>query len=283
MTTRPSFSVTKALSAAVASLPAAWGGAWLVLLLLWGTAVYAPIMLHGWHMGWHALLVMVALGILKLMTTGALYRIALFGKDAKKEGLGIGGLQLAWPELRLVAAGIIVGLFVLVIIAAILIVFAMAFNMSGMGARYDNTLLALRAVFTEHDTLGDWIVIGYLVAACLFMAFVSLKFSLLHAANIAEHRLVTLNALGLSTGQVGKLFVGILALMLPFLAIVAGLHHLFGAEIRLADAMPYPWMNQRMGLALHGGLLVLNIGVLTPLLAGFFASAYRQITATRAV
>lgn len=281
MSSRSSFSLTKALSEAVGGLPAAWSGAWAALLLLWAVGTFGPLAAFHHH---HAPLVAGAVGlvsgVLKVMMIGALYRIALFGKTAKAEGLGFGGLQLAMPELRLVVANIVASLFILVVFAAVFIVFAMGLSMSGI-AGDGNSLGAVRLAFCRHRSVGDWVLIGYVLASAALLIFVALKFTLLHAANIAQRRLVTLNALGLSSGQVGKLFAGLLIVVLPFVIVAVGVMHHFAPQIRLAHAMPYPWMGQRMHILLHGGMMLLGIAVLAPVLIGFFASAYRQIIALR--
>ncbi len=282
MRVKSSFSMTKALSAAFSSLPQALGGAWLVLLLLWAIGTFGPLAIFHHH---HAALIVLPVAViailLKLMTMGALYRIDLFGKDAGREGLGFGGLQLGWPELRLFLAQIVAGLFVLTICLALFIVFAVGLSTSG-AAGDGTSLMAVCAAFRAHQSTGDWVIITYVLGSAVFLVFVALKFSLLHAANIAQRRLVTLNALGLTSGNVGKLFIGLCALAAPFLFLSAAVMHLFGPQIRLAHAMPYPWMGQRMHIILHGGMMLVHIAVVLPLLVGFFASAYRQITAGRA-
>ncbi|ESQ76382.1 hypothetical protein ABAC402_04590 [Asticcacaulis sp. AC402] len=257
--------MTKALAAAFSGLPAAWAGAGLALLLLWALMTGGPLVATYFHTFWVCVAWIFALCLAKLMSVGALYRTALFGKDARKAGLGIGGLQIGAPELRLVVASLLAGVFFALIAGAIGIVFTV--------------MLRMNEVDLYHG--GAWTVAGAIVASAILL-FVVLKFTLLHAANIAQSKLVVLNALGLSSGQVGKLFAGIVILVLPFALICAGLAHHFAPEIRLAHALPYPWMNQRMTLLLQGGLLFLNIGLLLPLLTGFFASAYRQIENIRA-
>ncbi|EGF90325.1 putative membrane protein [Asticcacaulis biprosthecium C19] len=257
--------MTKALSAAIAGLPAVWGGAGLALLLLWATAVGGPLLVLQHPSAWLCLALVALVAIFKVISLGALYRTALFGKEARKEGLGPLGLQFGLPEVRLIVASLLVLLFVAFIAAAIAIVLMVGFRM--------NDVDPLHA--------GPWGLAGAAIAQLLLL-FVLVKFSLLHAANIAQRKLVTLNALGLTSGQAGKLFFGIVVLSLPFALLCAGVVHQFAPEIRLAQALPYPWLNQRMSLVLYGGLLLLQVGVLLPLLTGFFASAYRQIERLRA-
>lgn len=281
MSSRPSFSLGRALSTAFASLPAAWGGAWLVLILLWLVTAFGHQLIgtyYGDGLSVHllkAIAFLLTLVILKLMSQGALYRINLFGKSAKSEGLGIGGLQFGLPELRLFGAGLIVGLFILMIVAAIFIVFAVAFNSAGLAEGYHSTLLAVHAMLLRHSGI-DWIFIVFLIAAWLFLIFVSLKFCLMQAGTVAERRMVTLNTLGLSSGNVGKLFLGLLIFIVPF-ALIGGI----GVHLLL------PLMHG-MGhgvsplYVLHAILSGLAIFGLMPLVAGFLAAAYRQIVDLRA-
>ncbi|ESQ91725.1 hypothetical protein ABAC460_05135 [Asticcacaulis sp. AC460] len=253
------------MSAAFSGLPGAWGGAGLALVLLWAVAAGGPLVVFQHHSIWLCLALVVAVVVCKVMSLGALYRTALFGQTAGKEGRGPGGLQFALPEVRLILASLLAALFVAFIVGAGFIVFVVAAKMNDVDPVHG----------------GTWTLVSAVIAH-LFLLFILVKFSLLHAANIAQRKLVTLNALGLTSGQAGKLFAGMVVLVLPFALLVAGVVHHLGPEIRLAHALPYPWLTQGMNLVLHGGLLLLLIGLLLPLLVGFFASAYRQIETIRA-
>lgn len=269
MSSRPSFSLGRALSAAFASLPAAWGGAWAILILWWAVIAFLP---QSQSFGIPAIVTGPIAALLMVVgqyvAYGALYRIALFGRDARKEGLGFGGLQLGWPELRLFLAELIVSLFMLLIFGAVVVVFAIAFNTAGMAEGHGDTFEALGLMFVRHSG-RDWIFIGYLIAAWVFLIFVSLKFVLMGAANVAQRRLVTLNALGLSSGNVGKLFIGFLVLVVPFILFT------IAAVIGLAGGGMYGYS------IAHHVLLAVMVFLLMPLMIGFLSSAYRQIVASR--
>jgi len=270
MSTRSAFSLAKALPEAIGFVPKALGGAWLILLVAAGLSVAPVLMLHhGVQAPLVKLLAFLAGVVVKLVLVGALYRLALFGKDAAKEGLGIGGVQFGLPEVRLFIANIIVGLFYLVVAMAVFIVFAIAFETSGLDEGHDNTREAVVALLRAHDSPAAWVVIAYMAAAAWFLVFVAIKFSMIHAATIAEKKVVTLNALGLSTGNVAKLFFGQVVLLLPFILIGMLIMHLFGAS------------GLHRMLALHLAVHAVLAILLPPLLAGFLASAYRQITANR--
>ncbi|WP_443747281.1 hypothetical protein [Asticcacaulis solisilvae] len=270
------------MPAAFAFLPAGVGGAFAPLLVLWGLLSFGhAILFHLVHAG--GFLIggncnpLVCLGFVllivafKLMAHGALYRSATFGKDARKEGLGPLGLQFGAPELRLLATSILVGLFYLVIAGAIFIVFAVIFNLSGLAGDERNTLKALQTVFCRHQG-ADWIFIAYAVAAHVFLFFLVVRFSLAHVATVAQKKIVALNALGLSSGNVFKLFCGLVLFSAPLvLVMIAVVHHLMPS---LPHGAPR--------LMAHAGLLAFTIFIIFPLIAGFLSSAYRQIVDLRA-
>lgn len=275
MSSRPSFSLGSALSAAFTHLPAMWGGAWAVLVLWWGLSSFLPqldvpgVPAYLTDVG-GALLLFLG----QYMTYGALYRIALFGRNAGKEGLGFGGLQLRVPELRLFLSELVVGLFGMLILAAVAVVFLIAFNTAGMAEGHADTIEALKAMIVRHDG-RDWVFIGYLIAAWCFLIFVSLKFVLMGAANVAERRLVTLNALGLSSGNVGKLFIGLIVLFVPFVVVAMVLTAgagIGGATLGHGTAAP---------LIAHYVLQAVTVFLLIPAMIGFLSSAYVQIVASR--
>ena len=281
MSSKPSFSLQRAVSAAFAFLPAGVAAGFGPMLVLWGLLSFGhTVVLHFVHgggvlvhddcnllvCGGFALLVVA----LKLMTQGALYRAAVFGKEARKEGLGPLGLQFGAPELRLLASAVLIALFCAAILAAIFVVFAVAFNSSGLAGDEPNTLKALNTVFCRHQG-ADWVFIVYLVAAHLFLIFLGIRFSLAQAATVAQKKIVALNALGLASGNVFKLLCGIVLFALPLLlAMAVVVHHLMPS---LPRGLPR--------LIAHSGLLAVAIFLIAPLLAGFLSSAYKQISDLR--
>lgn len=256
------------MKTAVAFLPRAWAGAWLALIVMFAVVAGGPLLLAGHQLPlmFAPLVLIFSILLLKLITQGALYRIALFGKEAKSEGLGFGGLQIARPELRLLLASLVVAAFVMLIVAALFLVFAIALSLSGLAIGYDSSVAAVCAIWRRHSGV-DYVFIIYIIAAILFLIFVALKFALMPTANIGSRKLVTLNVLGLSTGNVGKLFIGLITIILPFALVCSLAVHHFGHGSAF--------------ISLHSALLALSIFGLFPLIVGFLASAYRQIMAIR--
>ncbi len=285
MSSRRSFSLGKALSNAVTGVPAAWGGAWLSLVLLWAAVAGWPlIFLHFLHMpfgkapvlGW-----IVVLWLLKLVALGALYRTFVFGRMAAAEGRGPGGLQFGAPEVRLLFATLIIALFIAMVVIAGLFVLAIAFDFSGLATGYNSSLAGWHAALMRHHSVLDWTFIILPLLLLMFLVFVAMKLALAPVATIAEKRLVTLNAMGLSAGNVGKLFVGVVVLALPFVAVGAFvMHHMPHHGMMRPATLPTTGLH--MHLLLHAILAALSVGLLLPLQTGFLAAAYRQIVELRA-
>jgi len=270
----------KALSAAVAAVPAGWAGAWLSLILLWAAVTGWPlIFLHAPFgklpvLGWGLIL-----ALLGVIAQGGLYRTFIFGRQAPAEGRGPGGVQIGAAEVRLLLAAIVIALFLAVIAATLGLVFAVAFNMSGLGSGYGNSLAGWHAALVRHHGAGDWTFILLPVVMALFLAFTAVKFVLAPAATVAERRVVTLNALGLSSGNTGKLFVGIVLLALPVVLFAGVLHHMpLHDETRMGT---FQGAGLHMHLLAHAVMAALSIGLLLPAKTGFLASAYRQIVDLR--
>jgi hypothetical protein len=264
---KAAFSLKKALIEAVGFLPTAWSGAWLVLLMLLTVGLLVPFLI--WHAAFGIWLpwmnvVANALGlVVKLMALGALYRLAIFRKAARVEGLGLGGVQFGAPEVRILAALIIMMIFLIAIAATFILIFIIAFNLSPLGDGYRDTVSGVVAIFSRATGL-DWLFIVYAVLAILALFLLTARLSLMFAATIAERRLVTLNALALGEGNGLKLMVGVLLLLLPY-----PLSVLIGLKIPQDDGD---------AIFLNYGLYVgVTAFVILPLSVGFFASAYRQM------
>ena len=275
MSSRRSFSLGKALSAAVAGVPAAWGGAGLSLVLLLAA-------LAAWPLAFGRLPCCVALAggivvlwLLKLVALGGLYRTHIFGRTAAAEGRGPGGLQFGAPELRLLLSTLIIALFVAMVMLAGLVVFAIAFNFSGLATGFSSSYAGWHAAVMRHHSAADWVFTLLPLVLAIFFVFLMMKVALAPVATVAEKRLVTLNAMGLSAGNVGKLFIGVVVLALPFVLVGAVVMHHIPHHAKVAGGM-------QAKLVMHAVMAALSVGLLLPLQTGFLASAYRQIIDLRA-
>jgi hypothetical protein len=274
MSSRRSFSLGKALSAAVASVPALWGGAWLSLLLLWAALAAWPLAFARLSCCLALAGGIVVLWLLKVIALGGLYRTSVFGRTAAAEGRGPGGAQFGAPEARLLLASVLIFLFMAVIAIAAIVIFAIAFDFSGLARGYGNSFAGWHAALMRHRSAADWTFTGLPVLMAVFFIFLGVKLVLAPVATIAEKRVVSLNAMGLSAGNAGKLFIGLVALALPFgLLAAVVMHH-----------MPYagPMMgDEHVHLLPQAGLAAVAVMVLLPLQTGFLTSAYRQIVDLR--
>ena len=153
MSTKSAFSVRKALANAVAFVPQALASAWLIMLLMLVVTVFGNLFVisHQKSHLWAGVFAGLAL-FLKLIALGALYRVALFGRQSKGEGLGLGGLQFGMPEVRLLLANVVVIAFFVLIVIVLLAVFAIALSMGG----YETSLTGVMALFA-HPSGRGWI------------------------------------------------------------------------------------------------------------------------------
>jgi len=281
MSSRRSFSLGKALSAAVAAVPAAWGGAWLSLPLLWAAFAAWPLAFVHLPPCMAFLGGVAVLWLLKLVALGALYRTFIFGRTAAAEGRGPGGVQFGATEVRLLFATLIIALFIAMIAIAGGLVFAIAFDFSGLAGGFSSSYAGWHAAMMRHHTAIDWTFIVLPVGLLIVLVFTMLKFVLAPVATVAEKRMVTLNAMGLSSGNVGKLLVGMIALALPFgVAGVIVMHHMPHHGMRHMAMVQGAVVH--MHLILPAVMAAVAVGVLLPLQTGFLASAYRQIVDSRA-
>jgi len=258
------FHLIGALKTALQSLPLLWRRVWPVLLLLFVVVSVSQSAFLAQGGGLWARRGLIVLAIfVEIAAAGALYRLSLFGdRYAKSEGLGHGGLQFGKPERRLVAAGLLVGLFWLMVFATLAVVLALFFGASGLEADRYATPSQLFAALIEGPQPQGVILGVTLLAVCLTLGILTVKLWLHRAATVAEHRVVSLNALSLSSGQTVRLFLGYVYILLPFIAITAAVPELGGVG-PLID-------------------LALGIGLFLPLSVAFLAAAYRQISALRA-
>ena len=271
--------MAKALSASAAGVPAALGGAWLSLLLLWAALAAWPLALA--HLPCCLAVVggVLVLWLLKVVALGGLYRTLVFGRTAGVEGRGPGGLQFGAGEVRLLFASVLIVLFMVLIAVAAVVIFAIAFDFSGLSKGYNSSFAGWHAALMRHHTVVDWTFIVLPVLMAIFFVFLGVKLVLAPVATIAERRVVSLNAMGLSAGNAGKLFIGVVILALPFV-VIGGLLPMHGEFVTRGNAVVHA--NFHTHLMIHALMAALAVIVLLPLQSGFLASAYRQIVDLRA-
>lgn len=247
--------------------PKAWGAAWGALVLI-AVAEAVPLALgaDGGLRGreWMAAPLGLAAWAVGLIVDGALYRLGVFGREARREGLGFAGLQFGRPELRLLAAQLLIGLFLVLIAVAAIVVLAISLTAAGL-AEVDvdkvKTLADLRA-FAGPVELG---VIGALIVgiAAIFL-LLSVRFSLYGAATLGRRRIVSLDAMGLAEGAFWPLLFGLVLVSLPSILLFAW---------QAGAAAP-----EGQALLMFQGLQALAYAfVQKPLAAGFLSAAYRRL------
>lgn len=240
--------VVTALGKALGGLPAAWAGAWGVLVFasaLIAMPVFVP--LEGW-MGWAHTVLLVLTG---LSAWGALTRIAL----DRRRGLGGGGLQFGKAELR-IAAGLILNLLLLGLIAGVLTLLVLAvFGLAGLDMK---TVLARDwAAFEPRQMVV--LALTALVAVGL-PALLVIRLSLFAPASVGRGQTVALNSMGIANGA----FWPLLILWLVIAAAAAVMPYAERAAwvawpmSRLIAAFVIPWL-------------------WAPMAAGALADAYRQL------
>lgn len=240
---------------AFAFLPRAWAGAWGVLIafaLVLGLGVVslharpalpsAPVVV-----GW--LLVLV---LLKVAVYGALLRLAIFGREARKEGLGIGGLQFGRPELRMMGASALVFLFLTIVAVGLLV--AVALITAAAAGGEDGTPSGAAA----------WVARGVQIGAVLILFVLYVRLALFAPATIGRRRVVSLDALALAQGSFWTLLLGLATCLAPTPMIV----------VALSGWLP-GGPDQAMLAA--GALTAWLAFVQVPLVAGFLGAAYKRL------
>lgn len=255
------------LGEAVRFVPRAWGGAWAALALI-ALAEGASLVLSelGWleRNGWASALLVLAAVALALVVDGALYRLGVFGAAARREGLGFAGLQFGRPELRLLAAQALIGLFLLMIAVAAVVVLAVALTAAGLG----EVDFGKVASVADLRGLAGPVPLGVLGALVVGIATVFLlltvRFSLYAAATVGRRSIVSLNALGIAEGAFWPLLFGLVLVSLPVLGLFAWQRCAAG-------------LTGRDLLVFHGLQALAYAFVQKPLTAGFLSAAYRRL------
>ncbi|AQR62250.1 hypothetical protein BZG35_11810 [Brevundimonas sp. LM2] len=242
-----------ALAATAAAMPRLWIGAGgvLTLAVIIGAS---PLLLGAWSAPWAA----GVAGILLLMATGALARLATTSDTAEARALGLGpsGFQIGWPELRLVGAALLSLIFLTMIVALLALVVLAIFGV----AELDVAAIQAR----DWSAVGAPWKLGILaivaVGAVMIPLLLAVRLSLFVPATLGRRQMVSLNSMGIAYGSFWQILGGLIVTGLP--AIGLGLA---GAMAALAGATGtiVTW--------------IVLIGLQLPLTLGFLGAAYRRL------
>lgn len=245
---------------AVRFVPKALGGAWAALALI-AVAEGARLYLAAEARAWLAVPLALVFG---LVADGALYRLGVFGRDARREGLGFAGLQFGRPELRLLAAQLLIGLFLALIAVAAIVVLAVALTAAGLGAVDVERMTSLADLQGLAGPVELTVVGTLIVGIAATFLLLTVRFSLYGAATVGRRRIVSLNALGVAEGAFWPLLLGLVVVSLPAVAVFAW---------RACATAP-----AGQGQLIFYGLQALAYAfVQKPLVAGFLSAAYRRL------
>jgi hypothetical protein len=193
--------------------------------------------------------------VVGLMTEGALYRLGVAddAKAARALGLGPLGLQFGLAELRLLAAGVLVALFLGLVGLALAVVLAFAAGWLQVGFDRQEWLSAPEG----------WRAMAYaglILVAAWGVLQLAIRLSLYKAATVARRRIVSVSALGLSEHNFWRLLCGLLVAALPSLALLT-------------------WRAWGGGAGVWTGavLAAVTAFVQAPLSIGFLSEAYRRL------
>jgi hypothetical protein len=253
-----------AVGSALTFVPRAWVNAWGALVLMAGVLA-APAWLPELDPGlrpWIRGLVPLLALLVGLMTDGALYRLgtAPTAAEARRNGLGLGGLQFGRPELRLLGAGVVAGLFIALVAAGLALVLIFIANATGF-------VFAPVEYRCCHGGRPGWGPAILLLLALWVLAQLAVRLSLYKAATVGRGRMVSLDSLSLAQGAFLPLLAGLILVSLPTAALMAWEHGLFGAGF----VMPF---GSTAYAALRAAFLSL---VQIPLAAGFLSYVYNKL------
>ena len=203
----------EALTASVRGLVEAWRWAWGAIAacaLVWAVR---PFVAGDFGWIWSA-----AALIATLVLVGALARTAISDdRDAARRlGLGPAGLQLGWPELRLLGAALLCAVFLAMILSVVALVLLAVFGMAGLNA--------------EAIRLRDWGAVGPIwklallavvtLSAFYALAVLAVRLSLFAPATLGRGHMVSLNSMGIAQGSFWPLLGGLAVVGLPMLGLV---------------------------------------------------------------
>ncbi len=249
-----SLPLAASLGAAAAFVPRAFVGAPGALVLFFAVLAFPA---YGASLGlgaWSNFLAAFLALVVGLAAQGALYRIGVSedAKAARALGLGPLGLQFSAAELRLLAAAVLVGLFLGLVLIALGLLLAVIAGALGV------SLDASEGLVARDPWRAQAIVVLGLLALWVFLQL-SIRLSLYKAATVARRRVVSLDALGLSEHNFWRLLCGMVVTLLPAVALAA-------------------WRSGAPAGVLPGVVSAAVVAfVQTPLSIGFLSEAYKRL------
>ncbi len=244
-----------ALRETARALPRLWLGGFGALLLCAGAGL-APLWvdLDGTrHWLWIAGAVITG-----LVAVGALARLSIKPTLAGARGLGLGpaGLQLGWPEARLLGAALLCLIFLAMIVVVLAIVVLAIFGASELD------VAAIQA--------RDWAAVGppWKLGLLSILALVSVlipilllvRLSLFAPATVGRRQMVSLNSMGIAYGSFWSLLAGLVLTSAPVLLLFT----LIATDVLTG------------GTASIAGIIGLA-GLQLPLSLGFLGAVYQQL------
>lgn len=244
----------RALRDAVAALPRLWVGAAGALILL-AAACLAPLFMDRLPLTVGAMA--AATTVLGVVAVGALARVSITAtlKAAREIGLGPGGLQFGWPELRLIGAA----LLCLIFLAMIVVVLALIVLAIAGGAELNVEAIQARDWAAVGAPWRLAVVAGVVAGALIIPLLLAVRLSLFVPATLGRRQMVSLNSMGIAYGSFWALLIGLVVTASPAVGLSA---LLAGGVLRGVAEIVWP-----LGL----------VGLQLPLTLAFLGAAYRQL------
>jgi len=244
----------QALIIAACGLPRGWIGAWGAIAAAVAVWAARPAVPAGPATLFWAVPAIVVLAVL----VGALARVSISRnlEGARRLGLGPGGLQLAWPEARLVGAVILCLIFWLMVASVLALVVLAVAGLSEL----DSAAIQAR----NWAAVGPWWKLATLaiigLGALYILTVVTVRLTLWAPATLGRGHMVSLNSMGIAQGSFWPLLAGLVLTAIPTGLLVA-----LGAAGALKG-----WEGEVFGLI---GLF----GVQAPLTLAFLGRAYLEL------
>lgn len=244
-----------ALGESLRATPRIWAGAWAALLIP-VALVLAPLVAT-WP-GWvePARLALLALALVVMVSAMARVGVTPDLAAARARGLGPGGLQLGWPEARLVGAFLLCLLFLSMILVVLALVVVAVFGTADLDTE------AIRA--RDWSAVGPpWklALLGVVGAVALAVPLLlTVRLSLFPQATLGRGSMVSLNSMGIVYGSVWPLAAGLIVTAVPIAVVVA--------------ACLAGWLS---GAVCCVAVVVVGMLIQAPLTFAFLGAAYRQL------